>query len=248
MRRMSQPIVRVFDTPQAVAHAAAVKLLDLGREALDRRGVFRVALAGGSTPRLMYGELAQRPEALDWSRVELFFGDERTVPPDHPDSNYRLAFEHLLQHLPIQPDRVHRIPAERSDPHAAAAEYGTTLRRLFGPAHPWPVFDLVLLGMGPDGHTASLFPGSSALDETSRWVAATWVPRLQTWRITLTFPAINAARQVLFAVTGADKAGRLAQVLGLESGGNDLPAARIRTSGGGVIWLIDQAASGGRFF
>ncbi len=246
MRRMNQPKSLVFDTPQAVARAAAVKLLELGREAIEQRGVFRVALAGGSTPKLMYGELAQQPEALDWSRVEVFFGDERTVPPDHPDSNYRLAFEHLLQHVPIPPDRVHRIPAERTDPHAAAAEYGTTLRRLFGAGHPWPQFDLILLGMGPDGHTASLFPDTSALTESTRWVAATWVPRLQTWRITLTFPAINAARQVLFAVTGADKADRLAQVFGLSPGGNDLPAARIRTNGGGVTWLIDRDASGGR--
>ncbi len=245
MRRMSQHDLQIFDDPAAVARAVTQKLLELGREAIAQRGVFRVALAGGSTPKRMYRELAHNPEALDWSRVHVFFGDERCVPPDHPDSNYRLAFDELLQQVPIPQNQVHRIPAEHPNPQAAASEYEATLRAIFGADRPWPVFDLILLGMGPDGHTASLFPGTTALDESSRWVAATWVERLQTWRITLTFPAINAARQVLFAVTGADKADRLAQVLGRKPGGNDLPAARIRTSGGGATWFIDREASGG---
>lgn len=245
MRRMSQHSLQIFDDPEAVARAVTQKLLELGREAIAQRGLFRVALAGGSTPKRMYRELAQMPEGLDWSRVHVFFGDERCVPPDHPDSNYRLAFDELLQQVPIPHSQVHRIPAENPNPQAAASEYETTLRNIFGADRAWPVFDLILLGMGPDGHTASLFPGTTALDETSRWVAATWVERLQTWRITLTFPAINAARQVLFAVTGADKADRLAQVLGRNGGGNDLPAARIRTSGGGATWFVDREASGG---
>jgi len=198
-----------------------------------------VALAGGATPRRTYQRLAEPDghEGVPWERVLLFFGDERCVPPDHPDSNHRMVREALLARLPVPAANVFRMAGEAQDPDQAAAAYEAELRQELGPA---PRLDLVLLGMGADGHVASLFPGSPALAESRRLVCAAAGPRPGERRLTLTLPAINAAAGVLFLVTGEDKAGLVAEVLA--GGRSDLPVARVRPDGE-VHWLLDRAAA-----
>lgn len=222
----------------------------LVREAIDAalaaRGRCAIALAGGRTPRGVYERVAEAGAAIDWTRVELWFGDERHVPPDHPDSNYRMAREALTGRVPIPAANVHRIHTEQADPGAAADAYEDDLQRAFDLAPgEWPVFDLVLLGMGADGHTASLFPGTPVLDEEERLVAAVWVERLHTWRVTLTYPVLNHARHVLILVSGADKADTLAQVLDLSSdaGGPRLPIQDIDPIDGRITFVVDEAAA-----
>jgi len=232
----------VRDSPDEVAREAANRLVSIVADAIADRGVARVALSGGSTPKRVYPLLLEpvRRDALDWSAVEFFWGDERAVPPDHPESNFGVAYGMLISQLPgVRPDRVHRMQAEAPDPDAAALAYETELRLAFGArGDAPPAFDLVWLGMGPDGHTASLFPGTTALDEAVRWAVANWVPAHDAWRMTLTLPVLNVARETLFVVTGADKADALARV---RSGDLDLPAARI--TGRAVRWIVDAAAA-----
>jgi 6-phosphogluconolactonase len=231
---------RILPTPAAVAEAAADRIVAVARNAIRRRGVFDFTLAGGSTPRLVYPLLASSPrvDAVDWSRVEFLWGDERAVPPDHPESNYGVARELLLDHLPgLRPDAVHRMHVEGPDRATAAADYERTIRRLLAP----PRLDLIWLGMGPDGHTASLFPGGSTLAERKRLVVpATAPPGMAVAdRMTFTLPLINAARSVLFVVAGADKAAALRSV---RSGSRDLPAGRVRARS--TLWLLDAQAAG----
>jgi 6-phosphogluconolactonase len=233
----------ICGSPHEVCETTADRFVAAARDAIDERGVFRVALSGGSTPKSVYPLVLEpeRRDSVDWSRVEFFWGDERSVPPDHPESNFGVAYQMLISQLPnARPEAVHRMPAEAPDIHAAALSYESELRLAFGArgSEP-PAFDLNWLGMGPDGHTASLFPGSDALDENERWVVANWSPRLETWRMTLTFPVLLAARLTIMAVIGADKADALAEI---RSGSSDLPAARIM--GDGVEWIFDAAAAG----
>lgn len=234
--------VLVFDTPEQVALAAAERFLAYAKEAIAQHGRFSVALAGGNTPRRVYELLASEPfkNLIDWSRVHLFFGDERSVPPNHPESNYAMVYAALISKIDIQPSNVHRIPGE-VDPVESAATYERELRNFFGDMAP-PHFDLVLLGMGDDGHTASLFPNSEALNETSRWVLATKAPSGQD-RISLTLPSVNNAEHVLFLVTGSAKAQRLAEVLRKGPGKDKLPAQLITPVNERLEWLIDQAAA-----
>jgi 6-phosphogluconolactonase len=237
--------VRVFDDPEQVARAAAEKFVELAAEAVAEKGSFSVALAGGTTPRRVYELLAGEDlrGRVEWEKVHVFFGDERCVPPDHPDSNYRMANEALLSRVPLPAANVHRMKG-RGDAAANASLYEDELRGHFDDTA-WPRFDLVMLGMGDDGHTASLFPGTAALGERRAWVTANWVEKFGAWRITLTAPAINAARHVLFLVTGAGKAERLREVL---CGGRDperLPSQLIRPEDGTLEWYSDRAASAG---
>jgi 6-phosphogluconolactonase len=234
-------------TPAALAEAAADRIVASARNAIRRRGRCVLALSGGSTPRLVYPLLASPPRvgAVDWSRVVFFWGDERAVPPDHPDSNYGLARRLLLDLLPgVRPDAVHRMPADAPDRDAAAGRHEAELGRATG-VRPGtserPRFDLIWLGMGPDGHTASLFPGASALDERRRWIVPATAPRTVAVheRMSFTLPVINAARQVLFVVAGADKA---AAVRAVRAGSRELPAARVRARS--TLWLLDAAAAG----
>lgn len=226
-----------------VAQATADRVVSVARAAITERGIFRLALSGGGTPKQVYPLLLEpaRRDAVDWSAVEFFWGDERAVPPDHPDSNFGVAYGMLISQLPgVRPDRVHRMPAEAPDLDSAALSHESELRLAFGArgAAP-PAFDLIWLGMGPDGHTASLFPESDGLDEERRWVIGNFAPAQETWRMTLTFPVLNAGREVIFAVTGADKAAALGEI---RAGASRLPAARV--DGGQVEWIVDDAAAG----
>lgn len=236
----------VLPSPAAVAAAAADRIVASARNAIRRRGQFVLALSGGSTPRLVYPLLGSRPrvDLVDWSRVEFFWGDERGVPADHPDSNFGLARSVLLERLPdVRLDAVHPMPADAADPEAAAARYEAELGRVLE-VRPGstrrPRFDLVWLGMGPDGHTASLFPGASSLAERKRWVIPATAPKgfVVARRMTFTLPLISAARTALFVVAGGDKADALRSV---RSGSAELPAARVRARS--TVWLLDAAAA-----
>ncbi len=240
-----EPGVRVCARPDEVHRAAAEAWARAAAEAVGARGRFTVALAGGLTPRGLYELLARDPvfrERLPWGRTHVFWGDERHVPPDHPDSNYRMAREALLSRVPIPAANVHRIPAELPEV-AAAAAYERTLRTVFelGPAGV-PRFDLVILGMGKDGHTASLFPGAGALLERDHLVVAERVAAVGAWRISLTLPVLNGAARVVFLVTGEEKAAALSAVLGAEGSSSGLPAALVRPADGELLWLVDKAA------
>jgi 6-phosphogluconolactonase len=232
---------RLFDAEE-VARCAAAEVAEAARAAQASRGVFSLALAGGDTPRRLYAKLAADP-AIDWSRAELFFGDERPVPPEHPDSNFRMARETLFDPIGVDARRVHRIGAERADLDAVAREYEAELSRVLGAAQggALPRLDLVLLGLGSDGHTASLFPHTKALSESRRAFVANDVPRLGTRRVTLTFPLIERARCAMVLVCGESKAGALAEVLEGPRDPDRLPAQRIGARR--VLWLADAAAA-----
>ena len=227
--------------------AAASLFFAEATRAIDERGVFRVALSGGSTPRGVFSRLADDPalrSPINWTNVLFFFGDERHVPPDHPDSNYRMAAEAMLDRLPIDRAHVYRMKGEDPDAARAAAEYEAALGAAFElkPGE-LPRFDLLMLGMGPDGHTASLFPGTGALHETRRLVVANHVSQLNTDRITLTAPVLNAAAMVLFLVTGADKAPALKDVLEGPYDPERFPSQLVRPAHGEVLWFVDPDAS-----
>ena len=233
--------VDVYDTPEELAQAAAQEFADRVAEAIDERGRFAVVLAGGSTPMATYGILARDyADKIDWKDVHVFFGDERGVPPDHDDSNYKMARESLLDHVPI--GSVHRMRGELP-PDEAAETYERDLREFFGPSD-LPEFDLILLGTGDDGHTASLFPETSALEVHDRWVVANPVLKLETTRITLTVPAINAARAVYFLVAGEGKAAPVAEILQNDPDPHEYPASLIQPEIG-PTWMLDRAAASG---
>lgn len=242
------PEVRRFADKEAVSRAAADEFARAARAATAARGRFTVALSGGSTPKRLYELLTGAPwrDVVDWGAVEIFFGDERRVPPDDPDSNYHMANQAMLEALPIPASRVHRMETERPNLDVAALGYEATLSRVFGvpagSATP-PCFDLVFLGLGPDGHTASLFPHTAALRETRRWCVPNWVPQKETHRMTLTYPVLNHAAEVIFLVAGEDKAAPLAEVLEGASDPERLPSQRIRPVDGKLVFLIDSAAA-----
>ena len=234
-----------FADAESVAQGASQWIAELAREGVSQRGRFSVALAGGSTPRRIYEILAGDDgpgNSLDWPKVHVFFGDERTVPPDHSDSNFRMAHEALLSLVAIPAENVHRMIGE-GDAVANARLYEDELRSFFGDDADWPAFDLVMLGMGDDGHTASLFPATTALEERRAWVVANWVEKFDTFRVTLTAPAVNAARHVMFMVAGGSKAARLREVLHGEHDPQRLPSQLIRPDDGSLEWLVDRAAA-----
>ncbi len=239
----SESQVRIFATTRELFDAAAETFCRIGSLAIRERGRFTVALSGGSTPRGLYQELvANFSSELLWENVFFFWGDERHVPPDDPESNYRVANESLLSKLSIPADHVFRIQSERPDAGEAARVYEQTLRDFFRPAPgSFPRLDLVLLGMGPDGHTASLFPGTTAIEERRHFVVANWVEKFSTFRITLTFPVLNHAACVMFLVSGSDKAEMIRNAL--RDPGANLPCQRIRPDDGELIWFLDQAAA-----
>ncbi|MFN0316380.1 MAG: 6-phosphogluconolactonase [Burkholderiales bacterium] len=237
--------VQIFQDSLALYRAAAEEFRRQAKLAVKARGAFSVALSGGSTPRGMYAQLAEdteRRKSVPWEKIRFFWGDERAVPPDHLESNYRMAWDELLAKVPVPQCNIHRIHGEKRDASEVAEEYERTLRMRF-PGDNRPRFDLVLLGLGSDGHTASLFPGSPALSEETRWVVANPVKKLGTHRITLTVPVLNNAACVLFMVSGADKAAALQEVLEGRHEPERLPAQLIRPPKGRLMWFADAAAS-----
>jgi 6-phosphogluconolactonase len=194
----------------------------------------------------VYSLLASDPglvASVPWSHTHVFWGDERCVPPDHADSNYRMAREAMLSHVPIPAGQIHRVRGEDRDPAAAAAAYEREMRGSFGVERDLPRFDLVLLGLGPDGHTASLFPSTAALAERERLVVANWVEKFNAWRITMTYPVLNASRVVLFIVSGPEKGEAIRDVLQPGAGAPVLPAALVEAEHGRTLWHLDEAAA-----
>jgi 6-phosphogluconolactonase len=237
--------IRTFSTPQDLFHAAAEQVIDTANRSIAERGRFTIALSGGSTPKSLYSLIAANASgSLPWPKIYFFFGDERHVPPTDAESNYRMANESILSKIPVPAANVFPIPAENPDASAAAESYEQTLQKFFAlkPGE-FPRFDLILLGLGPDGHTASLFPETAALKEKSRLVVANWVEKLQTHRITLTLPVLNAARSVLFLVSGGDKASVLHEVLEGSAPAEKYPSKLVQPSDGSLIWLTDRAAA-----
>jgi 6-phosphogluconolactonase len=246
---LMKPEIYHYSNTQEMSQAAAEFVCQLAEESVKQRGRFTVALSGGNTPRMLYAYLAQAPYAhkIPWPQTHLFWGDERFIPANHPDSNFAMAAQALIKHAPIPTENVHRIITEHFTPEDAADVYQDTLRDRFEAFmslsdEGFPVFDLILLGMGSDGHTASLFPDSPVLNEKKRWVAATPVPNLapQVRRITLTLPVINAARNVIFLVAGAEKQPIVQAVLDAPEKARELyPAARVAPTGK-VLWFLGE--------
>ena len=240
--------VRILADGAAIARRAAQKFVEAAATAVIEKRSFSVALTGGSTPKALYALLVNDPALraqVPWDKMQVFFGDERHVGPRDPDSNFRMATEAMVSKVPLRPEQVFRIKGEYKDTEKAAQEYEQALRASFKIAEgQFPRFDLVLLGMGNEGHTASLFPGTKALHETKRLVVRNWVGKLYTHRITLTAPAINNAARVIFMVTGADKALALKGVLEGPYEPEQLPAQMIQPSNGQLLWLVDAAAGG----
>lgn len=239
--------VRILADAAAIAKRAAEKFIDAAAAAAKEKGSFSVALAGGSTPKALYALLVSDAlrGRLPWDKMQLFFGDERHVRPDHPDSNFRMATEAMISKSPLRAEQVHRIKAENPDAEQAARDYEQELRSHFKLADgEAPRFDLVLLGMGNEGHTLSLFPGTKALRDNGRLVMCNWVGKLFAERVTLTAPAVNNAAQVIFMVAGADKAPALKAVLEGPYEPEQLPAQLLQPKNGKLLWLVDAAAGG----
>jgi 6-phosphogluconolactonase len=240
-----KPDIRVVSDREEMERAGAGELARLARKAGPHR-TFAVALSGGTTPRGVYARLAQQPyrDLIPWPALHWFWGDERHVPPDHADSNYRMVRETLLSKAPIPPGNVHRIDSEDTDAEAAARAYEAALRSFFRLKEgQWPRFDLVLLGLGADGHVASLFPGSAALRETGRLVTASWIDSLKARRITVTPPAIQNAAAILVLVSGEEKAPALQRALAAEGSVDDCPARLLMEARGSVVFIADGPAA-----
>jgi 6-phosphogluconolactonase len=244
MANPNPKVVTVLPDAAALAAAAADHVVEVVRAALAQREVAHVALAGGSTPRAVNALLIAEPRRgrVKWDRVVFWFGDERCVPPDDDQSNYKMNRETLLDPLGIRPERVHRMRGE-DDPSAAAADYDVVLRRELGET---PRLDLILLGMGPDGHTASLFPGTITAIDKDKLCIAHYVPQLDRWRITLTPRAINAAHNVAITAGGAEKADALHGVLDGPKQTDVYPAQLVHPAHGELRWLVDEAAASRR--
>lgn len=218
---------------------AAAKLFRIANDSILERGRFTIALSGGSTPRALYGVMSQA--SIQWNKWHFFFGDERNVAPDDEESNLRMANESLLGTIPAADRNVYAWGTGTGEPAEIAATYADRVRTFFSPEE--PRFDLVLLGMGADGHTASLFPGNAALVETERIAVETWVPQMNAWRYTLTLPVINSARNVMFLAAGREKAETLRDVIAGEPGPEPLPAQAVRPADGELCWFVDEAAA-----
>jgi len=231
-------MVQIFPNSKDLARGAAEHFVARSREAVAQRGSFTVALSGGSTPKVLFELLADPNEPfrdqIAWPNIHFFWSDERHVPPDHPDSNYRMANEALLSHVPVTQNNVHRVPSENPNAAEAASEYEQTLIRTT--QQTLPQLDLILLGLGSDGHTASIFPGSEVLHETKRLVAAPWVEKFQSYRITMTLPLLNNGASVVFLVSGSEKAGIVKEVFATT---DKYPAQAVKPSHGELLWMLD---------
>ena len=235
-------ILKTFQDSKSLARAATIHFVECAQEAIADHGFFSVALAGGSTPKATYEVLATVEFAphIQWEHVHVFWSDERCVAPNHEDSNYHMAFDVFLRHLPIPVKQIYRMEGE-IEPKKSAKDYENLLQNFF--ARKPPRFDLILLGLGKDGHTASLFPGTKALNETNRWVLANYVRKLSTWRLTMTARLINQAANVTFLVSGKGKAAALQRVLVGRYSPEEIPAQIIRPDHGQLRWLMDAEAA-----
>lgn len=238
------PEIEIYENSQELAWAAALRFAGLAEQFVAEQGKFSVALSGGSTPKAMLSLLAGKPfaDSLPWHSIYFFWGDERSVSPDHADSNFRMATEALLSKVGVPQQNIFRIPAEDEDHQSAANRYSAAIQQFFNTDH--PQFDLVFLGMGADGHTASLFPGTAALQITDRIAVANFVEKLNAWRISLTAPIINQARNVIFLIAGEDKATALKEVLEGERQPETYPSQLIHPTSGALLWMLDEAAAG----
>jgi 6-phosphogluconolactonase len=239
--------IQIVENGEAVSRAAAEMMVSLALEKLKSKESFAVALSGGSTPKNMFAILANDAalrNRMPWDRVHFFWGDERHVAPDHTDSNFRMTNEAMLSRVPVPPENIHRIRAENPDAGKAAEDYEQELRGFFKlEAEQLPAFDCVFLGMGPDGHTASLFPGTKALHERKQLVVSNWVAKFQSFRITLTAPVLNNADLVIFLVSGEEKAEPLQVVLEGQKQTDRFPSQLIEPTHGKLLWLVDRAAA-----
>lgn len=241
------PDIAVFSSQQDLFRDAARQFVHLANDAIRAKGSFTVALSGGSTPKGMHGVLATEfSSKVDWEKIFFFWGDERHVGPDDPESNYRMAEETLLSKVPVDRGKIFRVHSENTDANAAAVQYEQTLTTAFRMQSVGvPRFDLILLGLGPDGHCASLFPHSAALKERSRLVVSNWVEKFKTDRITFTVPLINNAANIIFLVAGKDKADAVESVFDPGSKADDYPAKLVQPRHGRVLWMLtDDAAAG----
>ncbi len=236
--------VAAYPDSDTLSHQAAQFTIRIAAESIVTHGRFMIALAGGSTPKKLYALLASEPyrSQVDWALVEVFWGDERCVPPDDSESNFRMAQETLLSKVPIPASQIHRMPADQSDREAASQAYVTEMRHTFGTGG-IPGFDLIQLGMGPEGHTASLFPHQASLHERERLVLPVTTPKPPPDRLTFTPPLLNAARHVLFLVTGSEKADAVHAVLEGEYNPDEYPAQIVRPTSGEVTWMLDTTAA-----
>ncbi|HLX57367.1 MAG TPA: 6-phosphogluconolactonase [Ktedonobacteraceae bacterium] len=234
--------IAIYPDLATISQQAAAYIMRIINEAIVTRGRFAIALSGGNTPKELYGLLGSEPykSQIDWQLVDIFWSDERCVPPDDAESNYNMAHEVLLSHIPIPAAQVHRMPADQPDRDAASLAYTQEMQRVFG-TNGIPGFDLLQLGMGPEGHTASLFPHQPSLHETERLVMPVSVPKPPPDRLTFTPPILNAARNVLFLATGADKADALHAIIEGEHNPDEYPAQIVRPPKGEVTWMVDSA-------
>jgi len=234
----------VFDSPQQLSEKAAQGWIDQGNQAILDNGAFHIALSGGSTPKRLFKVMAQPTFAqqLEWSKIHIYFGDERCVPADHPDSNYKMAFDELLSHVPCPADNIHRMAGELDDPATAAHQYSQTLiDNVPLDAKAIPCFDLIFLGIGTDGHTASLFPESDALFEEHKLAVANYVEKLQSWRLTLTYPTINNAKKIIVLAEGEQKADLIHEIFTTDT--HNYPIQKVIPKYGDLMWYVDKDAA-----
>jgi 6-phosphogluconolactonase len=234
--------IHVYPNKEKLVAATAERVINLIGQAIQENGLCNIALAGGNTPREVYSMLAANSyrDRVDWNGLHLFWGDERMVPPEHQDSNFRMVQQTLLEHIKIPDGNAHRIRGEIT-PEKAAAEYAELLHDHF--REDSPHFDLILLGIGEDGHTASLFPDTDAIEECERHTVAVFVPRLNTWRVTLTLPVLNAAREVIFLVSGSSKSNIIQRIMSVKQPTKDLPATMVNPENGTLRWILDSEAA-----
>ena len=233
--------IHLYSNKDKLVAATTEHVVNSIGQAIEKNGLCNIALAGGNTPGGVYSMLATIPyrDRVNWNRLHLFWGDERVVPPEHQDSNFRMVQETLLDHIKIQEENVHRIRGEIA-PELSAEEYAELLDVHF--KTDLPHFDLILLGLGEDGHTASLFPGTDAVEECEKHTVAVFVPKLNTWRVTLTLPVINAAREILFLVSGRSKSEIVQHIMSIKQPAKELPATMINPQNGELHWMLDSEA------
>ena len=233
--------IHAYPNKEQMVTATTERVINEIGQAIQERGLCNMALAGGNTPREIYSTLADDPyrDRVDWDRLHLFWGDERMVPPEHEDSNFRMVKETLLDHVRIPDGNVHRIRGEVA-PEQAAQEYAELLHNHFKPDS--LCFDIILLGIGEDGHIASLFPGTEAVEECKLYTVAVFVPRLDTWRVTLTFPVLNAAKDILFLAAGKSKSEIVQRIISIKEPAKEFPASMVNPENGTLHWMLDSEA------